>query len=441
MDQLVYWIWLSLACTPGSYSFADLISKFPDAEAIYDATDRQIRSAINPKISDCSALYDKDLTKAEEIYNFCKTKGVGIVTYNDDDFPYLLRRIPNPPVLLYYRGTIPKLKGNFKCAIVGTRTISSYGRKNAFAISYDFAFFRGIVVSGMAKGIDGIALAAAIEAGGSVIAVLGSGIDVCYPSEHLTLAREIVKHGVIFTEYPPGTKPLRRNFPTRNRLISGICDATLVVEAGAESGALITGYRALDQGRILFAVPGRVDNDASNGTNYLIKRGARVCMDVYDIMEDFHPPYVPGVFDVQNYKELKRPKNYMDVLAKYRVVCNVPDDPVFTPSGRKMKPQDQTLPEPPNEKAESASEKEKIPYESIEPPSPVVKEKKPTTFPYKAEQYVLYKDIPFEGDIAIEDLVNEKRDLKKVMNMLLKLELCEFVEILPGDRVRRKFHG
>ena len=178
MDNLVYWIWLSLACTPDSCTFAKLIAKYDDAKSIYELSDREIRSIVGAKVSDCTALFDKNLERANDIYKFCTEKGVGILTYSNENFPVSLRDIPTPPVLLYYRGKLPDFNTGFRCAIVGTRSLSDYGRKNAFKLGYDMAAVGATVVSGMAIGIDSVALAGAIAAGGPTIAVIGSGIDV-----------------------------------------------------------------------------------------------------------------------------------------------------------------------------------------------------------------------------------------------------------------------
>ena len=164
MNNLVYWIWLSLACTPDSTTFSKLISKYSDAKAVFEATDREIRSCVGAKVSDCSALVNKDLTRATEIYEFCTKKGVGIITYADEKFPEALRSIPTPPVLLYYRGELPDFNKGFRCAIVGTRTLSEYGRLNAFKLGYDLGCAGATVVSGMAIGIDAVAMAGAISA-------------------------------------------------------------------------------------------------------------------------------------------------------------------------------------------------------------------------------------------------------------------------------------
>ena len=143
-------------------------------------------------------------------------------------------------MLLYYRGKLPDFNTGTRIGIVGSREVSDIGRKSAFNLGYDLAKSGATIVSGMARGIDGVAFAGALAAGGRCIAVIGSGIDVCYPNSHLTLAREIVKEGCIFTEYPPATKPLRYNFPKRNRIISALSSSLAVVQAGRKSGALIT---------------------------------------------------------------------------------------------------------------------------------------------------------------------------------------------------------
>ena len=462
MDSLVYWIWLSLACTPGSTVFADLMKKFSGAEEIYNATDRQIRSCINPKISDCSSLYDKNLERAESIYNFCQTKFVGIVTYNDDDYPKLLKRIDNPPVLLYYRGKIPKWSDTFRCAVVGTRSLTSYGRKVAYNVAFDLAKLGSVVVSGMAKGIDAVAHVGALEGGGITVAVLGSGIDVCYPSEHLTLAREIVKTGCIFTEYPPGTKPLRRNFPVRNRLISGMCDTTVIVEADINSGAIITAHRAMEQKRQLFAVPSPVDLYHRSGTNDLIKNGARICSSVMDIVNDF---CVPGGFVMRSIGSLnvKPQTNFLPTLADYRIVANTPDDPIYTPSGRRSKPVNNYLPsknkkeiKKAQEKAEEVAKSEKAAGES-EKPNGDSTEYPPDNGRHKVvyynessytenepiagfsrDQIKIYKRIPPNGDCSLESLLLEGMEMKTLMRYLLKMEINKLIVVLPGDRVARR---
>ena len=414
MDNLVYWIWLSLACTPDSSTFAKLIAKFDDAKDIYDAGDREIRSVVGAKVSDCSSLVNKNLDRATEIYKFCTEKGVGILTYSDDKFPESLRNIPTPPVLLYYRGHLPDFSKGFRCAIVGTRSLSDYGRKNAFKLGYDMGSAGATVVSGMAIGIDGVAMAGAIASGATTVAVIGSGIDVCYPSVHLTLARAIVKKGCVLTEYAPGTKPDKFNFPRRNRLISGLCPVTVVVEGKESSGSMITARHAKAQGREVFAFPGNVGSDGSQSTNLLIKNGAHLCTGAEDIIGTFEKEYL-GVLNPFLLKE-KPEVNMLDVLRELSVSALTPNDDVYS------------IPKVKKEKViKEASKPKVVEEENLLPEMPV----------FDADLLKLYKKIPMSGECAVESLADETTDLRTVMKLLLKLEMGRFVIMLPGERVKR----
>ncbi len=414
MESLVYWIWLSLACTPDSTTFAKLMGKYTDAKEIYDATDREIRSVVGAKVSDCTALSNKNLDRAVEIYNFCKEKNVGILTYQHENFPVSLRDIPTPPVLLYYRGRLPDFNKGFRCAIVGTRSLSDYGRNNAFKLGYDIGCAGATVVSGMAIGIDGVAMAGAIAAGASTIAVIGSGIDVCYPASHLTLARTIVKNGCVLTEYAPGTKPEKFNFPRRNRIISGLCPVTVVVEGKENSGSMITARHAKAQGREVFAFPGNVGADGSQSTNLLIKNGALLCTCAEDIIGRFEKDY-PGALNPFLLKT--RPEvNMLDVLRDLRVSALTPNDDVFSvPKPKKVKKNESVKIEVPKEE------------ENLLPEMPV----------FDAELLKLYKKIPSSGDCTVESLADDETNLRTVMKLLLKLEMGRFIIMLPGERVKR----
>ena len=414
MDNLVYWIWLSLACTPDSSTFAKLIAKFDDAKDIYDAGDREIRSVVGAKVSDCSSLVNKNLDRATEIYKFCTEKGVGILTYSDDKFPESLRNIPTPPVLLYYRGHLPDFSKGFRCAIVGTRSLSDYGRKNAFKLGYDMGSAGATVVSGMAIGIDGVAMAGAIASGATTVAVIGSGIDVCYPSVHLTLARAIVKKGCVLTEYAPGTKPDKFNFPRRNRLISGLCPVTVVVEGKESSGSMITARHAKAQGREVFAFPGNVGSDGSQSTNLLIKNGAHLCTGAEDIIARFEKEYMG---ELNSFALKVRPDvNMMDVLCDLKVSALTPNDDVLkVPRPKKTKT------------AEPVKNNEVKQEENLLPEMPV----------FDADLLKLYKKIPTTGDCTVESLADAETNLRTVMKLLLKLEMGRFIVMLPGERVKR----
>ncbi|MBQ8371887.1 MAG: DNA-processing protein DprA [Clostridia bacterium] len=415
MNKLLYWIWLSLACTPGSPTFGRLIGAFADAKDIYDASESEIRRTVGSRVSDCTALANKELGRAKEILEFCLTKKVGIVTYADENFPESLRRIPTPPVLLYYRGVLPDFKRYFGCAIVGTRSLTNYGRTNAFKLGYDMASAGATVVSGMAVGIDGVAHAGALAAGGVTVAVLGSGIDVCYPSDHVTLARGIVKNGCVMTEYAPGTKPLRYNFPCRNRLISGLCTATAVVEGREKSGSRSTAKHAEEQGRAVYAFPGNIGSETSQLTNLLIKNGARLCTGADDIVRDFERES-GGVLNPFNLRVTSE-VNMSEVLSEYRVSCVTSSDNIFrAPRQRREKREEK--PEVKRAEQTNDSAVEELPF-------------------FDKSQLDIYKRIPRENECTIESLVCAEYSLSRVMSILLRLEMGNFIVMLPGDRVKR----
>lgn len=200
-------------------------------------------------------------------------------------YPTLLREITNPPPLLYYQGDI-SLGSSTSVAVVGSRKATPYGRWVAYSLAEKLANNGVTVVSGMASGIDSFAHRGALENGGKTIAVFGCGLDICYPPSNRELMERILENGLILSEYPPGTAPLPFRFPLRNRIISGICQGTVIVEAGLQSGSLITAEYAAEQGRNIYAVPGNINSTYSIGANKLIKDGALPLVVLDDLIED-----------------------------------------------------------------------------------------------------------------------------------------------------------
>ena len=427
MNDLVYWIWLSLSCTPDSATFPKLILHFKDAKEIYDADLKEISRIIGFRTSDRSLLNDKDLSEAERIYDFCMRKGVGLTHYNADDYPKPLKNIPTPPVLLYYRGRLPDFDKEFLCGIVGTRSLSDYGRKAAFKTGYDMAAAGATVVSGMAKGIDGVAMAGALSAGGKCVAVIGSGIDVCYPNEHLALARETVKLGCVITEFAPGTKPLKHNFPKRNRIISGLSSATLVIEGDERSGALFTARHAMHQDRPVYAFPGNVGNKNSELSLLLIKSGAKMFTQAEDIIRDFEGKTCCPLNPFKLMEKLE--VDMFEALNKYKIVCSCPSDDVFfTPRKRRVARADSEKKQKKTNTAVESDEKK------AEEPSVTVA--LPSTLDTVALK--IYKRIPTGGDCSIESLVDSEISLRDILRAMPKLEMHRLVELLPGEKVKRK---
>ncbi len=291
MNDKLIWMWLSLHFGAGSRIYHKLYAHFGSLEAIYDSDDADVALMDWLDLSRKKKLLDKSLSHAEEVIEWCKDNDVEIITPSDDNYPELLRLIDDYPAVLYCKGKLPDFKNELCISVVGTRKMTVYGQKNAYELGFGLAKGGATVISGMALGIDCTAQKGALYAGGSSVAVLGSGIDVCYPYQNKALMNKIINVGAVITEYPPHTPPNGTNFPVRNRIISALSPATVVVEADKNSGALITARKALSQGRMLFAFPGPVKNFSTDGTNQLLMEGARVATCAIDVLEQFLDKY------------------------------------------------------------------------------------------------------------------------------------------------------
>lgn len=286
--MLQYWLWLLTRRGLGRRGAALVARHFPSPEAAYYA-DPQSFAAIEG-LRDPAPLLDKDLKEPERILRVCYEKGISILTIQDAAYPERLRSLEDPPVALFCLGTLPDLNGP-AVAVVGTRRASPYGMLHARRMGYVLSRCGCMVVSGLAKGIDASAMLGALTGGAPVIGVLGCGVDVVYPAENRSLYQDIVSHGCLLSEYPPGTIPKPEHFPVRNRIISGLSLGVLVVEAPERSGAMITAARALDQGRDVFAVPANVDVPSCSGNLKLLKDGAIMARDAWDVLQEYAPLY------------------------------------------------------------------------------------------------------------------------------------------------------
>lgn len=288
MIEIKYWVWLSLCVPPGSKAGDLLLLNWSaDAKAIYEADEEEYGrlEGLDPKV--LRALLDKDLSEAEEVIDICVKNNIGILPYDSPNYPSRLRRIERAPILLYYRGKLIDFDDNVEIAAVGTRSYTEYGRREAYRLCRDMAIGGAIIVSGMARGIDGFCHRAALDVRAHTVAVLGCGINKVYPPEHEGLMNEIIASGTVLSEFRPYTDPIGSNFPIRNRIISGLSLGTLVIEADQRSGALITARYALKQGRDIFALPGKVGDANSLGTNELIQKGAKMVQNAEDILGEY----------------------------------------------------------------------------------------------------------------------------------------------------------
>ncbi|OGV51789.1 MAG: DNA protecting protein DprA [Lentisphaerae bacterium GWF2_44_16] len=285
----------------GSARLEALTSHFGSPSAILQASAQEISSVkgvgavLAEKVADWKneVSYEMELELAEK-------GGVRIITQYDPEYPEILKEIYDPPICLYVRGELPLPLGQ-AIAVVGSRRISNYGRKMAKHLSEAAVYAGWTVVSGLAYGIDAVAHQAALDAGGKTIAVLGGGLARIHPQDHIPLAREIINNGALISEFPMEFPVSRQSFPRRNRIVSGLSKGVLVIEAGLESGALITANQALEQGRLVFAVPGNADNPQAKGSNSLIRQGAKLTESFEDILEEFE--FLPGFEGLKKVRE------------------------------------------------------------------------------------------------------------------------------------------
>ena len=224
----------------------------------------------------------QNLEYIDDLLQKMETLGIAYFSRSHERFPAPLKEIPDPPVGIFYIGTLPA--DEHKIAVIGSRKCSEYGLLAARLLSRPLAQAGVVIVSGMARGVDSMAHRGALQGGGKTIAVLGCGVDICYPAENKALREEIINNGCVLSEYPPGTTPLPAFFPARNRIISGLSQGVIVAEAGKKSGTLITVDQAIEQGREVFAVPGNISSRLSEGTNQLIREGATPVSDHTDVL-------------------------------------------------------------------------------------------------------------------------------------------------------------
>ncbi len=272
----------------GCKRFTSLMEHYRNGEAVWNSSKKELMQVPNLDEKVCDSIINqRNIIDPDKELLETKEKGINVVTVYDDNYPFLLRNIYDPPQIIYFKGELSLDNDNVSIAVVGSRKPTYYGRYVAEKISKQLAMEGITVVSGMAIGVDTFAHKGALSGGGRTIAVLGSGVDVPYPKRNINLIQEIVKNGAVISEFPPGTGPLPAHFPMRNRIISGLSLGTLVVEAGARSGSLITADCALEQGREVFAIPGNITSVNSKGTNRLIKQGAKLVDTLEDILEEF----------------------------------------------------------------------------------------------------------------------------------------------------------
>ena len=279
-----YDYWLCSIPGVGNRSIERLLELCGSAREIFEATEESLKQVLpTSKLTELVNLRACWDLQAE--YNKLKEQGIKFVTIEDAAYPKRLRQIPDAPYGIFYKGFLPE-DDTLSVAIIGARDCSEYGKYVAEELGRYLGQAGVQVISGMARGIDGISQQAAFEAGGSTTAVLGCGVDICYPAQNKGLYEAIPERGCILSSYPPGTQPRPQNFPPRNRIVSGLADVVVVIEARNKSGTLITVDMALEQGKEVYVVPGRITDRLSDGCNRLLKQGAGVLTSPADFLEE-----------------------------------------------------------------------------------------------------------------------------------------------------------
>ena len=440
MKDRLFEIWFSLRCGVQNKEFQPLLEACGTPYDLYKADESELESL--PCSQGLKAkLADKSLGEATRIMEFCREKGVGILFWQDDDYPVSLRPLRDPPVLLYYKGKLPDLGKKLCVSVVGTRSMSEYGKRIAYKLGYELGAAGTVVVSGMALGNDGVAAAGAILSGGSTVAVLGSGIDVPYPREHGKLLAEIITHGAVMTEFAPGTPPEGRNFPIRNRIISGLSQGTVVVEGDLKSGALITARTAILQGRDIYAFPGNVGETNSAGTNKLISDGAAMVLSARDLLENYTFLY-GNMLDMAKLTRAET-RSQIDEAGLERLgVC------VRTEKPKEELPPTPAAPASRRSVGEAPADngRGRAVHKSASPKTPTP----PTSVPARGDaseralksltetQRKIFEALPLDHTVAIDYFTREGYTVGEIMATMTVLEIKGLTVTLPGGLYSRK---
>ena len=287
MSTLKYWVWLSAMTGLKPRKRFELLNTFGDPEKVYFADERLLRESLSLSDSERALVMNKSLERANEILEKCHEDNITVISFQDVSYPQRLKNIYDPPVTLFVKGRLPAMDEQAAIGVVGTRKATPYGIKMARKMGYELTKSGGLVVTGLAEGIDSAAAEGALRAGGACVGVLGCAIDDIFPKWNDVLYGDVSLTGALVSEYPPGDTINKKNFPERNRIISGLSLGVTVIEAPYRSGALITSSLALEQGREVFAVPGNADAPNCFGSNELIRDGAQLVTTGWNVLEDF----------------------------------------------------------------------------------------------------------------------------------------------------------
>jgi DNA processing protein len=324
-EEIRYLIALCKIKEIGPVLIKKILNHFNSVQEIFKANIETILAIEGIKLELAKRIKSFDKwDEVDKLIDSCEKKNIDILAITENRYPKLLKEINDPPPILFCKG-IFEGRDNLALAVVGSRKLSEYGKRVTEKITNELASMGITIVSGLARGIDSIAHTTALATKGRTIAILGSGLSIIYPPENKKLAEKIINSGALISEFYPDEPPKRENFPKRNRLISGITLGTVVTEATINSGALITANFALEQGREVFAVPGNITTKNSEGTNLLIKKGAKLVQTVEDIVEEIKS-FIPLLKEFKKEKDLKE---IVDLSDTEQAIFNLLDLPLF----------------------------------------------------------------------------------------------------------------
>lgn len=413
--MLIHWLWLANLPGLSDRQKGELLSRGLDPEDLFGGELEELLPDSTPQLR--TVLLDRDLTAAQKILEDCQKENIQILTMGDAAYPNRLKNIADPPAVLYYKGKLPNFDDLPTIAVVGTRKASAYGLNTARRLGYQIAACGGLVVSGMALGIDAMAMRGALEADEPVIGVLGCGVDQVYPRANRALFEETARRGCILSEFAPGTSPQKWTFPKRNRIMAGLSCGVLVVEAPQKSGSLITARQALEQGRDVFVVPGNVDLEGFQGSYQLLRDGAIPVGDGWEVVEEYADRF-PG----KVHKALSQPEH------------PVPEEALSTP--KTTMPKVAQKPRIPREKTAHQGEADKkaidkgagTPYIDLN-----------ATLPKLSSEEAAVVAALRDGERLVDDVIAETGlSTGRMLGILTMLELKGILKRLPGKRIAIK---
>ena len=419
--MLIHWIWLATRPDLSDRDKLAVLEHLGDPEDIYYGNEASFEGIEGLTVRGLEALLHKDLHEAGDILRTCTDDGIHICTYHDALYPARLKSIADPPLVLYYKGYLPDLSSVPVISVVGTRKASVYGLNIARKMGSQIAKCGGIVVSGLASGIDAAAMSGALTAGGCTIGILGNGVDIVYPVINRGIFADTERHGCLISEFPPGTPPYRWNFPKRNRVISGIANGVLIVEAPEASGALITARAAAEQGRDVFVVPGNVDVDTCIGSNALLRDGAIAVRNGWDVVSEYRALYPDRI---RHFDQPIQPPGFTDSVMDedFPKEKELPKVAQKSRSPRKSTPSDKKKEKLPIDKEEAA------PYSDIQAVLAELSEEERTVV-----------SLLLEGEQLVDDVIARAgMPAGQVLSLLTLLEIQNIVERKPGKRVALK---